>query len=864
MNPLKHKLANEWMRQDDASPEEALETWNTMEAEFKLNRALTQEPRITAQEPRNMYQDGQLVRNTVDGSRPGYKGEEFSLEKNLSKVPPKIRERFIKVNNYLKKIIPELNASEKYVTKEQVSSMVEEKFNIKPKYKTTMPSGKGDFPSSKKKYVSKVSQFETKSYPVLKNLDSVETKIENTLKNMLIEKKPLNDFWYKALAERTGLDHRTLGLRIGDSPTYKVIKDQGAGSLKNRFNKLESHSFLKELSFSDQLTTALEMEQGMPRYTGMGKEKYFSSSPKFKVFEFAKRNFHRNKGNGAVKYFTQDGKKIKWSYGVELPYKNVYFTYDGKKYSASDKIKNTNNLTDINILKKHFPEVYKNQTAMNNLVRQKIDNPYKTGDTVGDLVKAIQVNNYEWPRISTFDILHGKKGVKGEPFTNLSFNTRDINQLEMGINQSTTLSKTQKNNLIKSINKLAGSGDPKAIIKRQLDLAADFKAGNIKSYADMKNKFLKDAGFPIDKCLSSGGRVGFANPAGLVKGSNQCIIGVIDEEMKLAKKSGNMAKFSKFGKLAKGAGYLFGWADIPIELAFALPSLLAGDVQGAKRATTAGLFGYGGKKLDEIDQEKNPEVYKYFKHVQDINDWMDAFNKEKIAESKLEELPEGYAEIYKKHGDKSGYTDFHLKQYNEAVAKQEDVTKNYIGYATEEGEEDLKAQEIARQGAQEYLGKEVKKGWKEGMDLDLFLPPSMRVAKDVFGLETKKVAPFKPDKITNLEDLIKQKGDPFYGKWWKRGTRYAAEELGAEEKLYGDWAERQFGKKDPEDIYSELPLEYASQLAALEKKEVMKDPEYKYVYRKPWEGIGYASGGLANLTRTVAPDSEGIMSLKKK
>ena len=74
-----------------------------------------------------------------------------------------------------------------------------------------------------------------------------------------------------------------------------------------------------------------------------------------------------------------------------------------------------------------------------------------------------------------------------------------------------------------------------------------------------------------------------------------------------------------------------------------------------------------------------------------------------------------------------------------------------------------------------------------------------------------------------------------------------------------------YAKKDPEDIYSELPLEYASQLATLEKKEVMQDPEYKYVYRKPWEGVGYASGGLANLTRTVAPDSgpmhQGLRSL---
>ena len=33
------------------------------------------EPRSAVQEPRNMYAGGQLVRNTVDGSRPGYDGD---------------------------------------------------------------------------------------------------------------------------------------------------------------------------------------------------------------------------------------------------------------------------------------------------------------------------------------------------------------------------------------------------------------------------------------------------------------------------------------------------------------------------------------------------------------------------------------------------------------------------------------------------------------------------------------------------------------------------------------------------------------------------------------------------------------------
>ncbi len=471
--------------------------------------------RPMAQEPRNMYASGQLVSPSVDGSRPGYQGEEFSLEKNLSKVPPKIRDQFIKVNNYLKKIIPKLNAGEKYYTKEQVSSMVEKKFNIKPKYKTIASSEKG-FPSDKRLYTKKVNQFEPKSYPVMNNLDSVETKIENTLKNMLIEDKPLNNFWYKALQERTGLNERTIYGRIDDSPTYKVIKNQGAISLKDRFNKPDSHSFLKDFSFSKQLTQALEMEKGMPRFTGMGREKYFTFSPKFKVFEFAKRNFHENRGKGDVKFYNKNGKPITWNYGLELPYKEVYFTYNGKKYSASDKIKNTNNLTNIEILKKDFNEVYKTQTAINNLRIQKIDNPFGKGKiSLEDLVNKIQTETYTWGKgTSTFDILHGKKGVKGEPFSNLNFNTRDVNQLEMGINQSKTLTQRQKNNLIKSINTLAGSSNPDAIIERQINLAKDIKSGKITSYNDMKDLLIELC--PNKK--ASGGRVGFKS-AGSVLGS---------------------------------------------------------------------------------------------------------------------------------------------------------------------------------------------------------------------------------------------------------------------------------------------------------------------------------------------------------
>ena len=46
------------------------------------------EPSSMDQEPRNMYSQGQLVSNTVDGSRPGYAGEDevTKLAKEYQKV----------------------------------------------------------------------------------------------------------------------------------------------------------------------------------------------------------------------------------------------------------------------------------------------------------------------------------------------------------------------------------------------------------------------------------------------------------------------------------------------------------------------------------------------------------------------------------------------------------------------------------------------------------------------------------------------------------------------------------------------------------------------------------------------------------
>jgi|GEM_PF-6390529 len=701
------------------------------------------------------------------------------------------------------------------------------------------------------------------------------------------------------IMEKTGLtDIKTVRAGISETNWYKQNED-----LYRYMTHRGGRGEIKGLSFSEAIKFADEKRGSLEIKNLAGKAVKYQTAENH-IVQFSARHAQRHFKDGTWKdsqiKFYKNGKLMTEADWAKLPVNkrgNKILDWNKVSFKHGNKVFHKGNLRTEGPKFKPFDEVYK----LNKLFSKGVTDP----------------NNIKGPKIPLKKLLNimedklvlghddAKGGVKTKPYSGLKIQSQSVNDslfkayshikdkslrkqvvkeiwgdLSGKSGQTYTDlfvegAEEEAKNFLKNIDKVKLSPYRQAatnIIEKSPEWmkwssrkqAELFKVAGVssKDFNAIKNKahtLLKDADFNIDKCLSSGGRVGFANPAGLVKGPNQCIIGVINDEMKLAKKSGNMAKFSKFGKLARAGGYLVGWVDIPIELAFALPSLLAGDVQGAKRATTAGLFGWGGKRLDEIDREKNPEVYKYFKHVQDINDWMDAFNKQQNAETKLGELPKGYAEIYQKHGDKSGYTDFHLKQYNEAVTKQEDILKNYIGYTDELGEEDLKAQEIARQGAQEYLGKEVKKGWKEGWDIDIPMPDALP------GGFKFNLAPFKPDEITNLEDFLKQKGDPFYGKWWKRGTRHAAEELGAEEKLYGDWAERQFGKKDPEDIYSELPLEYASQLAALEKKEVMKDPQYKYVYRKPWEGVGYASGGLASLTRTVAPDSgpmdQGLRSL---
>jgi hypothetical protein len=93
------------------------------------------------------------------------------------------------------------------------------------------------------------------------------------------------------------------------------------------------------------------------------------------------------------------------------------------------------------------------------------------------------------------------------------------------------------------------------------------------------------------KGKAQGGRIGFAN--------GPCTADDVAKGMRQAIQSGDTAAVTNALKVSKNLlGKVVAPADIAIETAFALPYLLEGDLEGAKAATTAGLFGWG-KDLQE-------------------------------------------------------------------------------------------------------------------------------------------------------------------------------------------------------------------------------------------------------------------------
>ena len=429
-----------------------------------------------------------VLNKKAGGSRTGVKNETFN-EKTVSgrrqrlKIkPPKntlvgrAAENRNKVDKLLRKEITKANNKDKFITRNKISFIVEDKLNFKPRL------DKGE----------RVPRFNAakagqKAYPILSELDSRADKVDKVLRDLLIDEKPLEDRLVQVIKKKTNVgDNRTTLKILRATPTFAAIAEDGAELLIQAPTMLD----YKGQNLTDQLDTALNKQLAQPVYTGLGGVRSRFYSPAYVTMKFAIENWNRNKGQGPVEFFDKKGNRIDWERGAKLPIRNVSFKYNNKTHKYDDLNKKA-------YIEKNFPEVYKKTIAANALKAKKIDNPFEPGKkiTVKDLVKKIQVDGYKWsPRFATLDILHGPKGIKGEPFTNLRYNTKDINHLEAGLSQnvqSGKLSKSEYNQSVKEINKtfkgLQGTDYDQAIIDRVTTQAEKIKKGTFYGFDQFKN-----------------------------------------------------------------------------------------------------------------------------------------------------------------------------------------------------------------------------------------------------------------------------------------------------------------------------------------------------------------------------------------
>ena len=367
----------------------------------------------------------------------------------------------------LQNLVFEANQQDKYISKKDIAK----KYSKLTRYKTRLESPKAldilNLLETPEEKVAKV--FEE----TLSSSDPVDLKYVKTAKV-----KAASDAtpWRSKIAKEVDLDIAYTNRILNKNPNY--IKN------KKLFNYLSASQLLKtelkDMPLGEQLKYADQAILGRPQYTGItmskaGKGNRLLRDPAHKVMEFALRNFNQNKGQGSIKFFDNKGKIISYEPGIKIPYQKATFSYDGKKHSVK-------NLRKPGYMQEFFPEVYKNQIQINNLLNKEVDNPFKKGKIVfGDLMNRIQVKGYGWaPQTGSLAILHGPEGVKGKPFTNLNFNTQKLNStlrdIEVG-NYGKGLKQKLSTEAMGNLKGLQGDDLSEAIIKQQTEIAKNISTG---------------------------------------------------------------------------------------------------------------------------------------------------------------------------------------------------------------------------------------------------------------------------------------------------------------------------------------------------------------------------------------------------
>ena len=239
--------------------------------------------RITAQEPRNMYQDGQLVAPSVDGSRPGYYGIKGQKHPK-NRASPNIQYEYYKDKDFLKwakenypKMVPGKDTRGfrmSDVFKEYENQLVRKNkiFGYNQLVKAlgsdnpySRSSIAGAFSTGKKKITKNMSPVEKSRIRLAKNLLGIIESVAGTPKTM---KEVYGPFKYltEDLKRQSKASGRTGGTKVWELNKSQIKKINKLlnknfgtiglqeGTIDNIYNLFKDEKFMKEIRNYDGKT----------------------------------------------------------------------------------------------------------------------------------------------------------------------------------------------------------------------------------------------------------------------------------------------------------------------------------------------------------------------------------------------------------------------------------------------------------------------------------------------------------------------------------------------------------------------------------------------------------------------------------
>ena len=314
-------------------------------------------------------------------------------------------------------------------------------------------------------------------------------------------------------------------------------------------------------------------------------------------------------------------------------------------------------------------------------------------------------------------------------------------------------------------------------------------------------------------------------------------------------------RLAQIAKLpVKAAQFVGGTLEPFFEYAFANPYMKTGDIEGAKNATTAGLFGAGNFDVESI-KESYPDAYQYLKDAQAKEEYT------ALAET-VEKFDAFFAKA-KKDGTLDKIDPAIVEQYENAKLKMNSIVTEYQNYGYTD-DDPTKNTTTGKVAFQKFMREKQIADYENKINKAASVPAFENADQDVVKENIKSYDtendPRNFNKITDLKSFIEAKGEPMMGNenfnpfTLKPGLADKASRYGVNgifDNFVLGMDTEYAGGKDIEDLYAELPIEYASQLASLEKEDL--EQGLRAIEQAKEEEFlstqGAAEGGIMNLRR---------------